>query len=40
MSDIKIQRTLLNLERALTRLKEALDEPQHNSLAIDGTGKR
>ena len=29
-----------NLERALTRLKEALDEPEHNTLIIDATIQR
>jgi nucleotidyltransferase substrate binding protein (TIGR01987 family) len=40
MSEEKIQQSLTNLGRALTRLKEALDEPEANSLIIDGTIQR
>jgi nucleotidyltransferase substrate binding protein (TIGR01987 family) len=40
MSEEKIQQSLTNLGRGLTRLKEALDEPQSNSLIIDGTIQR
>lgn len=40
MSEIKIQQSMLNLENALLRLKEALNEPQNNSLIIDATIQR
>lgn len=40
MSEEKIQQSLTNLDRALTRLREALDEPSSNSLVIDGTIQR
>lgn len=40
MSEEKIQQSLTNLGRALTRLEEALKEPDTNSLVIDGTIQR
>ena len=40
MSAIKINQSLSNLEAALQRLQEALDDPQANSLAIDGAIQR
>lgn len=40
MSEEKIQQSLTNLGRALTRLKEALDEPGSNILFIEGTIQR
>lgn len=40
MNDIKINQSLVNLGHALERLKEALKEPEANSLAIDGTIQR
>jgi len=40
MSADKIGQSLRNLERAVSRLKEALDEPETNPLAIDGTIQR
>jgi nucleotidyltransferase substrate binding protein (TIGR01987 family) len=40
MSEEKIQQSLHNLDRALKRLSEALDEPSSNSLVIDGTIQR
>lgn len=40
MSDQTIRHSLNNLERALERLREALDEPQSNALVIDGTIQR
>lgn len=40
MSEEKIQQSLTNLDRALTRLREALEEPSSNSLVIDGTIQR
>ena len=40
MSADKIGQSLRNLEQAVTRLKEALDEPETNPLAIDGTIQR
>ncbi len=40
MSADKIGQSLRNLEQAVIRLKEALDEPETNPLAIDGTIQR
>ncbi|MDO9459687.1 MAG: HI0074 family nucleotidyltransferase substrate-binding subunit [Alphaproteobacteria bacterium] len=40
MSADKIGQSLRNLELAVRRLKEALDEPETNPLAIDGTIQR
>lgn len=40
MSDGKITQSLVNLENALSRLREALQEPHHNALIIDGTIQR
>lgn len=40
MSDTKLRQSLNNLEAALQRLKEALQEPEENSLVIDGTIQR
>lgn len=40
MSADKIQQSLRNLEQATLSLKEALDEPQTNPLAVDGTIQR
>ena len=40
MSDIKVQQSMINLERALLRLQEALAESKHNSLVIDATIQR
>ena len=40
MSEEKIQQSVTNLGRALTRLEEALNEPDTNSLVIDGTIQR
>lgn len=40
MSANKIGQSLRNLERAVSRLKEALNEPETNPLAIDGTIQR
>lgn len=40
MSDNKIQQFITNLQAALYRLQEALDEPMTNSLVIDGTIQR
>lgn len=40
MSDIKIKQSLLNLGNALDRLQDALAEPEHNSLIVDGTIQR
>ncbi|MBW6477275.1 MAG: nucleotidyltransferase substrate binding protein [Chromatiales bacterium] len=40
MSEEKIQQSLTNLDRALTRLEEALKEPDTISLVIDGTIQR
>lgn len=40
MSADKIRQSLSNLERAVSRLKQALDEPETNPLAIDGTIQR
>jgi nucleotidyltransferase substrate binding protein (TIGR01987 family) len=40
MSEIKIKQSMVNLENALQRLKEALDEPKHNALIIDATIQR
>ena len=40
MSEEKIQQSLTNLGRALARLQEALNEPDSNSLVIDGTIQR
>ncbi|RME44459.1 MAG: nucleotidyltransferase [Caldilineae bacterium] len=40
MSDPKVQQSLVNLEAALGRLQEALQEPEENSLVIDGTIQR
>lgn len=34
------ERSLAQLERAVSRLREALDEPPENRLAIDGTIQR
>lgn len=39
-SKTKIQQAMLNLENALTRLKEAITVPQDSPLAIDGTIQR
>lgn len=39
-TNIKAQQSMLNLENALTRLKEALAVPQDSPLAIDGTIQR
>jgi len=40
MSDPKIEQSLVNLEAALDRLEEALQEPEANRLAVDGTIQR
>ena len=40
MIDQKVKQSLENLERALRRLEEALQEPVSNSLVIDGTIQR
>jgi nucleotidyltransferase substrate binding protein (TIGR01987 family) len=40
MSVEKLQQSLINLEAALERLQEALQEPTDNSLVIDGTIQR
>ncbi len=40
MSADKIEQSLSNLEQAVLRLKEALEEPQTNPLAVDGTIQR
>jgi len=40
MSEAKIRQSLHNLEKALTRLKEALAEPIDNEIVIDGTIQR
>ena len=40
MSDIKIRQSMENLEKALNRLGEALDEANDNALMIDGTIQR
>ncbi|WP_027415195.1 HI0074 family nucleotidyltransferase substrate-binding subunit [Aneurinibacillus terranovensis] len=40
MSERKAIQSLLNLERSLTRLGEALKEKEENSLMIDGTIQR
>ena len=40
MSAVKLQQSLINLELALQRLQEALQEPEDNSLVIDGTIQR
>ena len=40
MTDQKAAQSLENLERALRRLEEALQEPDTNSLVIDGTIQR
>jgi nucleotidyltransferase substrate binding protein (TIGR01987 family) len=40
MSDQKAAQSLHNLGAALERLKEALQEPEENPLAIDGTIQR
>lgn len=40
MNADKVEQSLRNLERAINRLKEALDEPESNPLAIDGTIQR
>ena len=40
MSDIKIQQSLNNLQKAVARLKEALAQPHDNPLIIDGTIQR
>jgi nucleotidyltransferase substrate binding protein (TIGR01987 family) len=40
MSKIKLKQSLANLDNALTRLKEALNEPKDNALIIDGTIQR
>lgn len=40
MSKIKIEQSMLNLENALLRLKEALNEPKNNALIIDATIQR
>jgi nucleotidyltransferase substrate binding protein (TIGR01987 family) len=40
MSEAKIQQSLRNLGNALERLKEALAQPEENSLHVDGTIQR
>ena len=40
MSEAKIRQSFENLERALARLKEALNVTTCNSLCIDGTIQR
>ncbi|MEQ1887844.1 MAG: nucleotidyltransferase substrate binding protein [Alphaproteobacteria bacterium] len=40
MNAPKIEQSLRNLEQAVLRLKEALDEPQTNPLAVDGVIQR
>jgi len=40
MSDSKIAQSLANLGAALDRLAEALQEPETNSLVVDGTIQR
>lgn len=40
MSERKVAQSMANLERALKRLEEALDEKEVNSLYIDGTIQR
>lgn len=40
MGNDPLARSISNLERALDRLGEALDEPETNKLAIDGTIQR
>ena len=40
MSEEKIQQSLTNLGRAITRLQEALNEPASNTLFIEGTIQR
>jgi len=40
MSTKKLKQSLANLESALWRLQEALQEPDDNSLVIDGTIQR
>ncbi len=40
MSDKKVQQSLVNLDAALKRLQEALQEPEDNSLVVDGTIQR
>ena len=40
MSDTKITQSLTNLANALSRLREALQEPNHSTLVIDGTIQR
>lgn len=40
MNAIKLKQSLNNLEAALQRLQEALQEPEENSLVIDGTIQR
>jgi nucleotidyltransferase substrate binding protein (TIGR01987 family) len=40
MNNVKIQQSMLNLENALSRLKEALEVPKHNTLVIDATIQR
>jgi nucleotidyltransferase substrate binding protein (TIGR01987 family) len=40
MSADKLRSSVANLERALDRLAEALDEPADNSLVVDGTIQR
>ncbi len=40
MIAIKVKQSLSNLEAALHRLEEALQAPEKNSLAIDGTIQR
>ncbi len=40
MNADKVEQSLRNLERAVNRLKEALDEPESNPLAVDGTIQR
>ena len=36
MSASKLEQSLRNLEKAVQRLREALDEPRSNALAVDG----
>lgn len=40
MNEAKINQSLTNLGHALARLREALQEQEANSLAIDGTIQR
>ncbi len=40
MSASKLEQSLRNLEKAVQRLREALDEPRSNALAVDGAIQR